>query len=79
VHGLRTEYQDRVNFVILNYDIGPELDLVRELEIPSHPAFTIVPPNGALGDHINHIFGPMNEVKLRELLDDALANCASAR
>ena len=72
-------YQDRVNFVILDYDIGAELDLARELELPSHPAFTIVPPNGAPGDHINHIFGPMNEVKLRELLDDTLVQFAGAR
>lgn len=78
MHGLRAEYQDRINFVILDYDTEAELDLARELEIAAHPAFTIVPPNGAPGDHIEHIFGPLNEVQLRELLDGALARFVSA-
>lgn len=79
MHGLRTEYQDRVNFVILDYDLEADLDLARELEIPSHPAFTIVPPNSRPYDHIVHIFGPLNEKDLRELLDDAIAQFVSAR
>ena len=78
MHGLRPEYQDRINFVILDYDIDADLDLARELEIPSHPAFTIVPPNGAPGEHIVHIFGPQNEKNLRKLLDEALAQFVSA-
>ncbi len=78
MHGLRPEYQERVNFVILDYDVGDELALARELEIPSHPAFTLVPPNGAPGDHLQLIFGPIGEQQLRELLDGVLARFASA-
>ncbi len=78
MHGLRPEYQDRINFVILDYDTEQELELARELEIAAHPAFTIIPPNGAPGDHIAPIFGPLSEEQLRKLIEGALARFVSA-
>lgn len=78
MHGLRPEYQDRINFVILDYDSEEELELARELEIAAHPAFTIIPPNGAPGDHVEHIFGPLSEEQLRKLIDGALARYVNA-
>lgn len=78
MHGLRPEYQDRINFVVLDYDTEEEFELASEMEIAAHPAFTIIPPNGAPGDHIAHIFGPLSEEQLRELIDGALARYVSA-
>ncbi len=72
MHGLRPEYQDRINFVILDYDVDEDLDLAREMEIPAHPAFTVVPPDSHPTAHIVHLFGPLTETRLRELIDEAL-------
>ncbi len=71
MHGLREEYQDRINFVILDFDIGAERDLARELGVGRHPSFAMVAPDA--GDVLKTTFGPLREVALRELLDDAIA------
>ena len=72
MHGLRGEYQDRVNFVILDFDISAEKELARELGVGRHPAFALVAPDSA--DSLTTSFGPQPEQALRELLDGAIAN-----
>ena len=74
VHRLRPEYQDRVNFVILDYDIGEQREFAGEMGVARHPAFTVLPPNGSPEDATNRVFGPLNEGSLREVLDGLVAN-----
>ena len=77
MHGLRPQYQERINFVILDYDIDEDFDFAQEMGIAAHPAFGVIPPDGA-PDTIEHrAFGPLNEGALRELLDAAIARYGS--
>ncbi len=71
MHGLRNEYQDRVNFVILDYDDPDELALARDLGIAQHPAYGFVAPDS--NEVVNRIFGPQPGPALRSLLDDFIA------
>lgn len=71
MHGLREEYQDRVNFVILDFDESAQRDLARELGVGRHPSFAVVTPDAS--DVLRTTFGPLREVALRELLDEAIA------
>ena len=72
VHGLRAEYQDRVNFVILDYDIGGDLALARGLGVARHPAYGLVAPDS---DEVTaRFFGPQPEDALRGALDGLIAD-----
>ena len=71
MHGLREEYQDRVNFVILDFDESAERDLARALGVGRHPSFAVVTADAS--EVLRTTFGPMREVALRELLDEAIA------
>ena len=71
MHGLREEYQDRINFVVLDFDVRAERDLARELGVGRHPSFAVVTSDA--GDVLKTTFGPLREVALRELLDEAIA------
>ena len=73
VHGLRPTYQDRVNFVILDYDIREQRELAAEMAAARHPAFAVVPPNGGPGDVTDLRFGPFTKAGLTELLDGVVA------
>ena len=77
MHGLRPQYQDRINFVYLDYDIADEFDLAQEMGIAAHPAFGVIPPDSAPGAIEHRAFGPLNEAALRELLDAAIARSGS--
>ncbi len=71
VHGLRPEYQDRVNFVVLDYDRDEDFDLAKRLNAARHPAYAIVAPDS---DEVAEVkFGPLTESSLRELLDGMVA------
>ena len=72
MHGLREEYQDRINFVILDFDQSAERDLARELGVGRHPSFAVV-THPTPDDVLKTTFGPLREVALRELLDEAIA------
>ena len=67
MHGLRHEYQDRANFVILDYDRTEDLELARKLGIANHPAYGLVAPDS--DEVLRRAFGPLPEPALRELLD----------
>ncbi len=72
VHGLRPEYQDRVNFVILDYDLDDDLELAKRLNAARHPAYAIVAPDS---DEVADLkFGPLTQSSLRELLDGIVAD-----
>lgn len=76
MHGLRSEYQDRVNFVILDYDERNERALAERLGAGSHPAYATVTPGG--GEVVMSFFGPTPERKLREILDALIAEHSQA-
>ena len=74
MHGLRIEYQDRVNFVILDFDVAGEVALARGMGIAQHPAYGVIPPNGAPDEIAERIFGPRNQDALREVLERVIAH-----
>ncbi len=72
VHGLRPEYQDRVNFVVLDYDLDEDFELATRLKAARHPAYAIVAPDSAAVAEVK--FGPLTEAALREVLDGIVAD-----
>ncbi len=78
MHGLRPQYQDRVNFVILDYDIDDDVALAEQMTIAQHPAYGVVPPDSAPGAIARRAFGPQNEKRLRAILDEAIAKYSNA-
>ena len=71
MHGLRPEYQERVNFVILDYDRTEDAELADRLGVLAHPAFAVVAPDS---DEVSdRLYGPLGEEKLREVLDGVIA------
>jgi len=68
---LRPEYQDRVNFVILDYDTSQDASLARDLGVWAHPGFGTIAPDS--NEVLNRYFGPLPEPRLREILDDLVA------
>ena len=77
MHGLRNEYQDRVNFVILDYDERNERSLAERLGAGSHPAYATVTPGA--GEVVMSFFGPTPEAKLRTILDALIAEHGGSR
>ena len=77
MHGLRPEYQDEVNFVILDYDIGEQRELAAQMAAARHPAFALIPPDSGPGAASELRFGPMNDEEMREYLDAAIAAYSS--
>jgi len=72
VHGLRPEYQERVNFVILDYDREEDLGLARRLGVAYHPAYALVAAGGEGAEVAQRLLGPQTEQRLRRLLDEAV-------
>ncbi len=73
MHGLRSEYQGRVNFVILDYDERDERDLAGKMKAARHPAYAVVPPSSAPAEAVLQRFGPQPAEQLRALLDEVVA------
>jgi thioredoxin-like negative regulator of GroEL len=71
VHGLRSEYQDRVNFVILDFDDRADRGLASRLDAARHPAYAVVAPDS--DEVVERRFGPQPETALREWLDAVVA------
>jgi thioredoxin-like negative regulator of GroEL len=74
VHGLRFEYQDRVNFVIFDADLDRDRRLAQHLGIPGHPGFAVVAPDS--DEVLERRFGPQPPAQLREWLDEIAARYA---
>ena len=72
MHGLRNEYQDRINFVILDFALEDELDLARSLGVGRHPAYAVVPPDSPPDDADLRQFGALSERQLRALLAEVI-------
>ncbi len=71
VSGLRPQYQDRINFVVLDYDLPSDTALAKRLGVHAHPAFALVQPDS--DKVIDRFFGPQDEKQLRARLDGLLA------
>lgn len=84
MHGLRVQYQDRVNFVILDYDLPEDVALARALGVARHPAYALIGPadgqGGEQGDGPaevqRRIFGPQTVPALTALIEELLAQPA---
>ncbi len=77
MYGLRPEYQDRINFVILDVDRPDELALAREMGSSGQPFYAVIPPDQGPDSATRLTFGPQPNAPLRALLDDAVAEYAS--
>ncbi len=71
MHGLRDEYQDRANFVVLDVDDPEEGRLARLLGYSGTPAYLLVAPDTA--DVVARVFGAQRERELRGILDSLIA------
>ena len=45
MNGLRLEFQDRVNFVILDWSIRADRTFARSLDLTYHPNYASIAPN----------------------------------
>ena len=63
MNGLRHEYQDRINFVVLDFDRQDDRALARSLGVDDHPAYAIVEPDGE--QVRERRYGPMPDVIMR--------------
>lgn len=73
VYELRSEYQDRINFVILDVDQQDQLGMARRMGAIGQPFFAIIPPGQGPDAATLLRFGPLPEARLRELLEEALS------
>ncbi len=71
MHGLRPEYQERINFVVLDYDRVEDAELADRLGVLAHPAFAVVRPDSE--QVTERLYGPLTEENLRAVLDGAIA------
>jgi hypothetical protein len=76
VYGLRGEYQERVNFVILDVDQEDERALAQQMGARGQPFYAVIPPGGGPELATQLRFGPLPEPALRELLDGTISTYA---
>jgi len=69
-HPLRPEFQDRVNFVILDFDLDEDRALASKLGVRVHPGWAAVAPD--TDEVIGLKFGPLNEAALRAWLNEII-------
>jgi thioredoxin-like negative regulator of GroEL len=75
VHGLREQYQDSINFVILDWDVREENDLAEDLGVRRHPAIGFVSPEGEV---VRRMFGPQQEAVLAEAIEEVIASTSGS-
>ena len=68
MHGLRVEYQDRLNFVVLDFDRDEDFNLAKMLGIDKHPAYALIMSDS--DEVVARIFGPQSVEVLQDILDD---------
>ena len=72
MNGLRLEFQDRVNFVILDWDNGStDRAFARTLNLTSHPSFATFAPNS--NDVVGQIHGAPRTGQLSDLVEEIVA------
>ena len=74
MHGLREQYQDDINFVILDWDIDEENDLAADLGLRGHPVIGLYSPDG---ETVKRLFGPQQESALAQEIDAVIAEFGS--
>lgn len=67
---LRLEFQDRVNFVLLDLEKRDEAALARSLGLGGHPNFGTLKPNS--DDRVDAYFTAPTEAVLRGMIEDIL-------
>lgn len=73
-HDLREEFQDEVNIVVLDYDLGPDGDLATVLGIRAHPGWAVIAPDS--DEVLERKFGPLHEAALRQWFAQIIAGTA---
>ena len=68
---LRLEFQDRVNFVILDWDISAQKDLGIDLGFDYHPNFATLEPNS--DEPVERLFAAPRGDELRTMIEELLA------
>ena len=71
MNGLRLEFQDRVNFVILDWTIRADKDFARTLELTYHPNYAAIAPNS--NEVVNKLLLEARRGELREMIEALLA------
>ncbi len=70
MNGLRLEFQDRVNFVILDLDRGADRRLARTLGLAGHPNFGTLAPNS--NEVVQGLFSAPRSGELRAMIEALL-------
>ena len=71
MNGLRLEYQDRVNFVILDWTIRADKDLARALNLTYHPNYASIKPNS--NEVVEGLYLEPRAGQLRTMIENLLA------
>ena len=72
MNGLRLEYQDRVNFVILDWDIPADHQFGMRLGFTYHPNFAAIPANS--DDVAERLFAAPRTGELRAMIERLLGD-----
>lgn len=67
---IRYQYQDRLNFVVLDFDLEADHALAQRLGIAAHPAYGVV--LAGQSEPAKKWFGPTTEKELRERIQAVL-------
>ena len=68
---LRLEFQDRVNFVILDWDLSADHKLGKDLGFTYHPNFATIAPNS--NDVQERLFAAPRSGELRAMIERVLS------
>ena len=72
MNGLRIEFQDRVNFVILDWDIPEDHAFGTGLGMTNHPNFLSIAPNS--NEVVRGLYLSPKSGELREMVEELLAS-----
>ena len=75
MNGLRLEFQDRVNFVILDWDISADHQLGRDLGFTYHPNFAAIAPNS--NEVVQGLYAAPRSGELRAMIEALLEEYGS--
>ena len=70
MNGLRLEFQDRVNFVVLDLDLGADRVLARSLGLAGHPNFGVLAPNS--NEVVQGLYSAPRSGELRAMIEALL-------
>ena len=72
MNGLRIEYQDRVNFVILDWDIGEDHAYGKSLGMVYHPNFLSIAPDS--DEVVRGLYASPRSGELEEMVAELVAS-----